>query len=34
MREPDSNLMMSPLIDAPATPVVNVSGYRFVHLEY
>ena len=34
MREPDSNLMMSPSNDTPATPVVNVSGYRFVHLEY
>lgn len=34
MREPDSNLMINPLKDAPAALVVNVSGYRFVHLEY
>jgi len=26
--------MMSPLNDVPANPVVNLSGYRFVHLEY
>jgi UPF0176 protein len=34
MREPNSNLMMNPSSDIPVTPVVNVSGYRFVHLEY
>jgi len=26
--------MMNPLSEVPATRVVNVSGYRFVHLEY
>ena len=34
MREPNSNLMMSNIGDTPAAPVINVSGYRFVHLEY
>lgn len=34
MREPDSNLMMPPVNDTPAVPVINLSGYRFVHLEY
>lgn len=34
MREPDRNLMIANESDQPITPVVNVSGYRFVHLEY
>lgn len=34
MREPDSNLIMNPLNNTPINPMVNVSGYRFVHLEY
>ena len=34
MREPDRNLMIANESDQPISPVVNVSGYRFVHLEY
>jgi UPF0176 protein len=34
MREPDSNLIIASTNEVDTTPVVNVSGYRFVHLEY
>jgi len=34
MREPNRNLMMSLLSENTSNSIVNVSGYRFVHLEY